>query len=260
MLFPAEIRCPKCNSIHCRESRWHSREEKARHRDMRPFRCSDCSHRFIAVDRARVETRRLLRFGAGLLTLALFALAVAMILKFDDDESDMEYAELGPLEASNARLMPPELPVTDATRIAADNGDPDAQYRVGKNLFFETTLDKDKAAEALTWLTRAAENGHTDAMIHLGRMYRTGIGALQNYDKAADWIRRAADAGDPEGMLELGRLYRDGVGVDSDAVLAYVWFNRAAAALNLDAARERESVARKLTPEQLKMAQSLSEG
>ena len=108
------------------------------------------------------------------------------------------------------------------------------------------------------WLRKSADNGHTGAMIQLGRMYRTGVGALQNYDIAAEWILRAAHAEDPEGMLELGRFYRDGVGVDKDPISAYVWMNRAAASHHLEAARERETMARSLPAESLRQAQRLS--
>ena len=89
-------------------------------------------------------------------------------------------------------------------------------------------------------------------------MYRTGIGTLQNFDLAAQWVLRSAENGDPEGMLEVGRLYRDGVGVEQDLIQSYVWFNRAAAKLNMEAARERDGVMRRLDPEGLKNAQRLS--
>ena len=72
------------------------------------------------------------------------------------------------------------------------------------------------------------------------------------------WLGAAARAGDAEGMVEFGRLHRSGVGVEQDAVHAYVWFNRAAAALNMEGVQERDSVAIKLAPEDLKRAQALS--
>ncbi len=95
-------------------------------------------------------------------------------------------------------------------------------------------------------------------MIVLGRLSRTGVGVLQNFGNTAKCIQTAAARGNSEGMLELGRLYRDGIGMDKDLVRAYVWFNRAAAARNLDAVRERESIARTLAPEELKEAQKQS--
>ena len=114
------------------------------------------------------------------------------------------------------------------------------------------------AAALLSRLIQSAESGDTAAMVRLGLTYKEGIGALQNFDQAAMWIQEAAGRGDPKGMLELARLYRDGVGVEPDLVLAYVWFNRAAAALNVEAAREREAIAIKLDPGQLREAQARS--
>ena len=91
-----------------------------------------------------------------------------------------------------------------------------------------------------------------------GKLYRNGIGVLQDYDEAGRWIETAANRGDPEGMLELGRLYREGVVFKRDPVLAYVWFNRAAAALNMSAVWERDEIGRQLDPVQLKEAQDKS--
>lgn len=161
---------------------------------------------------------------------------------------------LAPESAEESMALGPE------TRQAALGGDAQAQYRLGKNLLFEASLDGRKAIEATEWLSKAARSGHTGAMIQLGRMYKSGVGALQNFTYSAQWISKAAEAGDAEGMLELGRLYRDGVGVEEDFEKAYVWFNRAAAMLHADAVREREAVGRRLKPEQLERAQLLSEG
>lgn len=95
-------------------------------------------------------------------------------------------------------------------------------------------------------------------MLQLGKLYRSGVGVLQNFDQSAKWIQTAAVRGNAEGMLELGRLYRDGIGFEKSPVRAYVWFNRAAAVHNLDAVREREDIARTLTAEELKKAQNQS--
>ncbi len=163
------------------------------------------------------------------------------------------------VETESYSAMPDTFSILASDTLqAAESGHPEAQFRVGKKLLMEAALESQKAPEALEWLTRAAENGHTGAMIQLGRMFRSGVGALQNYDIAADWIQRAAAANDPEGMLELGRFYRDGIGFDKDLISAYVWMNRAAAAHHLDAAREREAMARSLQPEAIRQAQQLS--
>ncbi|MBK7356128.1 tetratricopeptide repeat protein [Propionivibrio sp.] len=143
-------------------------------------------------------------------------------------------------------------------KIAAEGGDAGAQFRLGQALLQDPSRSVENSAHALRWLQMSAENGNTEAMIVLGRLSRSGVGLLQNYSQASKWIQTAADRGNPEGMLELGRLYRDGIGLDKDPVRAYVWFNRASAARNLDAVREREAVARTLTADELKEAQSRS--
>ncbi len=141
---------------------------------------------------------------------------------------------------------------------AAEQGDLEAQFRLGRNRLLEAAFDASKATEAVMWLTRAAEAGHSGAMTRLGSMYQKGMGVLQNFELALTWIERATRQGDPEAMLELGRIYRDGIGVDKDLVMAYVWFNRAAAANNYAAAREREVISMMLDREALLRAQRLS--
>ncbi len=70
----------------------------------------------------------------------------------------------------------------------------------------------------------------------------------------AQW-RAAADAGDRRAMLALGRLYVQGLGVPQDYVLAHMWFNLAASRGEMDALKEREAVAGKMTPQQVAAAQ-----
>ena len=143
-------------------------------------------------------------------------------------------------------------------KLAAENGDPTAQYRLGKALFQDPMRTTKTSAQAVGWLKAAAEGGDVDAMIYYGRLLYTGVGVLQNFTQASQWIRTAALRGSSEGMLEMGRLHRDGIGVSKDFVKAYVWFNRAAAARNLDAVGEREAIGRSLTSEQLSEAQRQS--
>lgn len=245
MLSSTKPVCPHCHASLLRESKWESRAEKHDNPTLKPFRCLGCSYRFLAPRPRQIHWVALLIGSAGALTLLLFTLLFSLIKPAANTDSTT-----APLDSFTT--------LASDTLQAAESGHPEAQFRVGKKLLMEAAIDAQKAPAALDWLTRAAENGHTGAMIQLGRMFRSGVGALQNYDIAAEWIQRAASAKDPEGMLELGRFYRDGVGVDKDLISAYVWMNRAAAAHYLEAARERESMARSLQPEMIKQAQRLS--
>lgn len=244
--------CPTCGSVNCRESRWRNRAEKQASPNLHPYRCEDCSHRFLAAAPSE-KGMKILFAAAGAITAVLVVAAVVVLVP---EGEDTPQTNPGPLAVT---APPAAQPLAAELLAAAEAGDADAQYRLGKNLMLDATLDPRKASDAMQWLSRAAESGNTSAMIHLARMYRNGIGALQNYDNAARWIMRAAENGDPEGMLELGRLYRDGVGMEQDVTKAYVWFNRAAALLNLDAARERDGVSRRMNEAQLLRAQQLSE-
>ncbi|MDO9600665.1 MAG: tetratricopeptide repeat protein [Azoarcus sp.] len=189
---------------------------------------------------------RLLAITGSLVFLGLIGVALLFSIGPGRDEQE-------------ARVEPDAYARLNAeTFVAAEAGDAEAQFRVGRKLLLDAALDGKKGAEALAWLTRAAESGHTGAMIKLAQVFRSGIGAVQNYALAAHWVERAAHAEDPEGMLELGRFCRDGVGFERNPVHAYVWMNRAAAKHNLDAVREREMVTRNLSAEDLKLAQRLS--
>ena len=150
-------------------------------------------------------------------------------------------------------------PVAATVADTAAAVDPlDADFRTARAALLDTARDSKGTAEALTRLRRAAESGHTGAMVLLGKLYRSGVGVPQNYALSARWIAAAAQAGNPDGMVEYGRLHRSGIGVEPDAVQAYVWFNRAAALLNMDGVQERDSVAVKLGPGDLQRAQALS--
>ncbi|HRQ47265.1 MAG TPA: sel1 repeat family protein [Rhodocyclaceae bacterium] len=250
MSVPEPISCPKCESRHFRESRWRSHDEKFEHAGMQPYRCTKCAHRFFVAAHVLTEPRKW-RFAGTASLLATVLVGVTIFFGLDDREPthDIDPQLEQPVQAA---------PVTAEILKAAEDGDADSQFRVGKSLLYGALSDKRKTAEALQWLQQAAENGSTEAMVQLGRLYRNGVGALQNYKLSSEWITRAAHSGDAEGMLELGRLYRDGIGFERDPTRAYVWLNRSAAALNSEAAYERDSLARRLTPEQVRAAQNLS--
>jgi len=244
MFMRKKLSCPSCVGIHCRESRWLSLEEKKANPESSPYRCMDCSHRFLARKGASAGREVVIPVRGVMAAIGLMAIVV-----------------FGLVSVGGSSAPPPTaLPkvIDPGVLQAAEKGDAAAQFRVGEALFHDPVRDGDKSAKAVRWLQLAADNGNTEAMVLLGRLSRSGVGILQDFGQSAKWIQTAAGRGDLEGMLELGRLYRDGIGVDKDLVQAYVWFNRAAAAHNLDAAREREAVARLLTPEELKVAQSQS--
>lgn len=244
MFTRTEVTCPNCKRSRCRESKWLSRVEKRGHPGSRPYRCLDCSHRFISHKSTRFDKVIVVSALAVILAIALTATVSALIFR-----SAPPPAQHPP--AASTVIDPGDLK-------AAQGGDAGAQLRVGEALLNVAVRKKENSVQAVRWLQSAAGNGNTAAMLQLGKLYRSGVGVLQNFDQSAKWIQTAAVRGNAEGMLELGRLYRDGIGFEKSPVRAYVWFNRAAAVHNLDAVREREDIARTLTAEELKKAQNQS--
>ncbi len=109
-----------------------------------------------------------------------------------------------------------------------------------------------------------AEDGDPEAQFKLGRMYQEGQGVQKDHAEAAKWYRRSAEAGQPFAQNNLGVMYKNGRGVEQDNVQAYFWFSLAAKyylefeEMNLERARQnRQGVASKMTPEEISEAQDL---
>jgi hypothetical protein len=241
------IRCTSCQGSECRRSRWLSHDEKHHHpAGSHPYRCLACKHRFVAVAGTR-SFRGVAAAAAAVLVAAIVAGVAALGLKGGAEGAAAEAAAADDKGPFNARILEQAL-----------GGDPAAQLKVAKGLLVEASFNPESTTQAIEWLRAAIAKGSTGAMVELGKLYRNGIGVLQDYDEAGRWIETAANRGDPEGTLELGRLYREGVVFKRDPVLAYVWFNRAAAVLNMSAVWERDEIGRQLDPAQLKEAQDKS--
>jgi hypothetical protein len=286
MYFRAKAQCPECQEFHCRKSRWLSSEEKRSNPELSPYRCLDCSHRFLRPRKKELPGERWIP-GIVTLVAVIFVMAVTVPWLIEPESfyraiysvvysvlpsntnisqgntsASLGNASVSSANAivslSNASASPGEVLNDPALRQAAESGDPVAQFRLGQALFQDPAHTDKTSALAVRWLEAAAEGGNVDAMIYLGRVFQTGVGILQNFAQASRWINTAAMRGSIEGMLEMGLLYRDGVGVQKDYVKAYAWLNRAAAARNIDAVREREAIAHMLTPDELKEAQRQS--
>ncbi len=98
-------------------------------------------------------------------------------------------------------------------------------------------------AQAVKWLSRAAEQGHAEARAHLARMatrgdaaahrtlgliYRDGAGTARDEIAALGHLRAAAVSGDPQALFALGKLYWSGGAVEPDEARATVLFRAAA--------------------------------
>ena len=89
-------------------------------------------------------------------------------------------------------------------------------------------------------------------------MYEQGKGVAQDDKQAVAWYRKAAEQGDADAQYLLGVMYNGGVGVVQDNKLAYVWSSVSAANGHVEAATNRDLVAKHLSPAVLAEAQALA--
>ena len=113
-------------------------------------------------------------------------------------------------------------------------------------------------AAALKIAAPLAAKGEAWAQLFLGDSYRLGVGAPKNLTEAAKWYRLSAAQGHAQGQANLGLMYAKGEGIPMDHVRAHMWFNLVAVKGDSDAVKNRDIIARLLTPRQMAEAQKLA--
>ena len=96
-----------------------------------------------------------------------------------------------PLDA-NRTAQEPET--RKAQRMAAEQGEADAQHRLGLAYQNGDGVPRDDV-EAVSWYRLAAVQGHRRAQNDLGNAYATGAGVPQDTTEAIRWFRLAAEQG-----------------------------------------------------------------
>ena len=113
-------------------------------------------------------------------------------------------------------------------------------------------------ATALREWKPLAEQGDASAQNNLGVMYKNGYGVPQNDKTAVKWYTLAAEQGDAFAQTNLGAMYGNGTGVIQDNVYAHMWWNIAASSGDKTATKNRDIVAKRMTPSKLETAQKLA--
>ena len=116
----------------------------------------------------------------------------------------------------------------------AEEGDLDAQYRIGIHLFNGIGVSVDKC-EAFKWFKRASESGYIKSMSFYGYCYFEGEGVAMDKLEGIKWFTRSAEAGYAAAQYALGRFYEDGNGVTVDLRTAIKWYTLASEAGNSNA-------------------------
>ena len=83
-------------------------------------------------------------------------------------------------------------------------------------------------AEAVRWYRLAADQGDANAQYNLGLKYASGEGVPEDDAEAVRWYRLAADQGLAIAQNNLGLMYASGEGVPEDDAEAVRWYRLAA--------------------------------
>lgn len=130
--------------------------------------------------------------------------------------------------ANPQRELPPAAVGPLSLRLAAQKGDPSAEFVVGSRLAEGRGVPQN-IEEALRWYMRSAQQGFALAQFRLGTFYERGIGTAKDVQRAASWYKRAAEQGNVKAMHNLAAVLasRDS-GVATDYETAAQWFTLAA--------------------------------
>lgn len=139
-------------------------------------------------------------------------------------------------------------------RIAAEQGNAEAQYKVGDHFLtlaassglYDAVAKKDtyesaetvsNVKEGVAWLLKSAEQGHVKAQLALANEYgQEGVAGtalrpspVLDLAESYKWYRKAAEQGDPRAQYEVGRFFESGRVVGQDKKEAIRWYRKAAA-------------------------------
>lgn len=117
---------------------------------------------------------------------------------------------------------------------ASENGITEANTYLGHIFYQGKDVERDYKL-AYKYYNKAAEKGHKEAQYWLGLCYAQGDGVKQNYKIAVTWFQKAAEQGLSEAQYMLGVFYECGSGVEENRDRARFWYNKAAEQENKEA-------------------------
>ncbi|MDC1510254.1 sel1 repeat family protein [Oceanospirillaceae bacterium] len=103
-----------------------------------------------------------------------------------------------------------------------------------------------------------AEQGNVDAQFWIADMYDFGKGVPENDKAAVKWYTLSAEQGHVSAQYNLGNMYDFGEGVLTDTKRAYMWYNLASYNGNELGAKNKDIIAKEMTPADISKAQDMS--
>ncbi len=104
----------------------------------------------------------------------------------------------------------------DRLNASAKGGDAAAQYQLGKQYLTGKVPQAVNPAQALVWLTRAAEQQHAEAQYEVGIFYKEGSHVPRDPLRAKQWLGKAAAQGHIKAKVALQDIIRGEAGATSN--------------------------------------------
>ena len=145
------------------------------------------------------------------------------------DENGDPHAQylMGKLYRDGPLLIPDTMQALDWFTRAVEQDLPAAQYALGK-LYLSNDIEVHDPESGMEWLERAAQNGNDYAAYRLGKKYLRGRVVEKDVPKAVEWFTQAAESGNPYAQYMLGKLYLQGKDVPKDDEAAVCWLTESA--------------------------------
>ena len=113
-------------------------------------------------------------------------------------------------------------------RKAADQGDAEAEYRLGHAYVQGASGLPRDLSQGMALMIKAGEHGNARSLYFIGEFYRVGMFGVPKDDaQAIAWYRKAADLGDAIAESRLAIAYQFGTGVSKDMAQADFWYRKA---------------------------------
>ncbi len=144
--------------------------------------------------------------------------------------------------------------------VLANRGDAEGQYFLG-HLYAEGLGAPQDYARAAFWFAESASQGYSHGQFALGYLYERGWGVSKDHSNALKWYGLAADQGLAMAHNNIGLMYEEGRGVRQDYAQAHMRYSLAISLSNPNpgtAIQNLNSLIKKMTSPQIAQAKRLA--
>lgn len=164
----------------------------------------------------------------------------------------------GNIVLCTALLLPLAASAGESVKKSAIFGDAQAQFELGSRYYHGTSTTPKDYKKAISYLSKASEQGHEMATLILSNMYLNGSGVEKDPAASYRLIHAAAQKGLPNAQAILGTYFCEGIGVKKDISRCCAWYDVAAAQGVDEAKKALAETLQEMTPEEISKATEIS--